>query len=63
MTAGRPLLRANMNQAIEKSARCDDERAAVVRLAIFHRDADDAVVVCHDAARFAEQPCDVRLRG
>ena len=41
MPACRPLLRADVNQAVEKGSRRHDERVAFERVAVFHRDAGD----------------------
>ena len=46
---------------VEKRAGRDDERAARVRVAVLHREADDASVLDEDAPGSSDQPLDVRL--
>ena len=52
----RPLLRSNVNQAVEKRARRHDDSAGVMGIAVFHREAHRPAILDQQAARLAEQP-------
>src|SRR5262245_37008108 len=45
------LVPANVNQSIQEGARCEDERAAAKRVAVFHRQSDDALALRENATR------------
>src|SRR5262249_31189049 len=60
-TAGRMLLAADVNQAVEKRSSGDDERGSGVRVAVLHREAHDAAVFDENPSRPAEDPLDIRF--
>ena len=59
---GRVLLRADVNQAVEKRAGRDRRARGSERVAVLERQTDDAAVLDEDAPGAADQPLDVRLR-
>ena len=59
--AGRMLLGADVDQAVQKRAGRDDERRARVRVAVLDREPGDAAVLDENPAGPADQPLDVRL--
>ena len=61
--ARRPLLVADVHEAVQKRARRDDERAARDPPAVLEREAADAPVLDQHPAGASEHPGDVRLRG
>src|SRR5262245_36537148 len=63
--AGAPrwkLLGTDVDQAVEKGPRRDDERAAGVRITILCRKTDDASVRGQNPPGASDQPLDIRLR-
>src|SRR5207302_11074644 len=56
--AGRTLLRTDMNEPAEKRPGRDHHRVARICVAVFHREADDAIVLDENATRAGEQPRD-----
>ena len=56
-----PLFAADVHQAVQERPRRDDQGAAAVRVAIFHRKTGDAPVLDEETAGPADQPLDVRL--
>src|SRR4030095_2881545 len=61
VSARGPLLRADMDEAIQKCAGRDHERVAVKRVAVFHRETHNASMRRQDSPGLAKQPCDVRF--
>ncbi len=58
---GRPLLVADVDQAVQERAGRYDKRTAGVCVAVFHREPGDPSVLDENAPCSADEPFDVRL--
>ena len=54
--ARRPLIAADVHQAVEERPGRDDQRVAAIDVAVLHREPGDAAVLDENAARLADDP-------